>query len=69
MINFKVSLKEKVKYVGGLSEITRIKSHELMFLNCNLEGDFLLENIFMQNQLNIWFGSCFLIKYCLLNGN
>ena len=45
-----------IKPIGGLSEITRIKSHELMFLNCNLEGDFLLENIFMQNQLNIWFG-------------
>ena len=39
----------------GLYVIMKIKSHELMFLNCHLEEEFWLRNIFIQKQLNIWF--------------
>ena len=50
-------------------EIMRIKNHELMFLKYHLERNFVPRNIFMQNQLNIWFGLCLLILYCLLRYN
>ena len=44
-------------------EITRIKSYELIILNYLLEGNIWLRNMILQNELNIWFGSCFLKKY------
>ena len=54
----------KKSNLGGLSEITRIKSYELIILNYLLEGNIWLRNMILQNQLNIWFG---FVKFIVLN--
>ena len=55
-----------IEYLGGLSEIMKIKSHELMILNYFLEGNIGLRNMNQTKCSAVFAELCFLITISLL---